>query len=425
MEIHQQMSRNPATFCNWCSGIGNSVCNRCKKAYYCCRDHQIKHWPTHKKECKQQNIPQATQISLNTPISTNQESSNFSAYGDWSQNTYENFNQVIVPENDYSASASNMVSSSDESLSFNSSSERDVFSSLSSDLFNSENSFWDVINTGDAQNLSDLRTDLEKERAIAKISEALQTGAPTPTISELNDSWLKDAHDFNQSESMPLKAICSNVISDMNKYGICVLDKFMGDKLGNRILSEVKHLYAQGIFEKGELINKNTVLVKENIRRDVTAWVAGTEPGCAAIYSLMQKLDLAITTCNKMPNNGVISNYKLHRRTKAMIACYPGNGTFYKKHVDNPLKDGRCVTCIYYLNQNWDVKKHGGLLRLYPTAYNDQVSVIEPIFDRMIFFWSDRRNPHEVLPAFATRFAITVWYFDADERSLFLNRGIL
>ncbi|MEQ2243962.1 Prolyl hydroxylase egln2 [Ilyodon furcidens] len=103
-------------------------------------------------------------------------------------------------------------------------------------------------------------------------------------------------------------------------------------------------------------------------------------------------------------------------RPWAMVACYPGNGAGYVRHVDNPNGDGRCITCIYYLNKNWDVKTQGGLLQIYPEGKN-VVANIEPLFDRLLIFWSDRRNPHEVKPSYATRYAITVWYFDAKERS--------
>lgn len=105
-----------------------------------------------------------------------------------------------------------------------------------------------------------------------------------------------------------------------------------------------------------------------------------------------------------------------------MVACYEGKGSHYVKHVDNPNGDGRCITCIYYLNTDWDVRQSGGLLRIFPDGWEDRVADIEPIFDRITFFWSDRRNPHEVQPAHETRYAITLWYFDAHEREVAVKR---
>ena len=54
---------------------------------------------------------------------------------------------------------------------------------------------------------------------------------------------------------------------------------------------------------------------------------------------------------------------------------------------------------------------------MYPVGCKNYVANIAPIFDRVIFFWADRRNPHEVQPAYSIRFAITVWYFDSEEQN--------
>ncbi|EFN82389.1 egl nine homolog 1 isoform X2 [Harpegnathos saltator] len=215
-----------------------------------------------------------------------------------------------------------------------------------------------------------------------------------------------------------LDEICRNMIRDMNNYGVCVVDNFLGKERGEAVLREVLNMYSAGLFKDGQLVsNKAGANDLKTIRGDQITWLDGKEQQCQNIGTLISRVDAIIMRANKMRNNGKIGNYTINGRTKAMVACYPGHGSHYVKHVDNPNRDGRCITAIYYLNQNWDIKKNGGLLRIFPEGWRDQVANIEPLFDRILFFWSDRRNPHEVQPAYETRYAITLWYFDAEERN--------
>lgn len=207
-----------------------------------------------------------------------------------------------------------------------------------------------------------------------------------------------------------LKLALEYIVPCMNKHGICVVDDFLGKETGQQIGDEVRALHDTGKFTDGQLVSQKSDSSKD-IRGDKITWIEGKEPGCETIGLLMSSMDDLIRHCN-----GKLGNYKINGRTKAMVACYPGNGTGYVRHVDNPNGDGRCVTCIYYLNKDWDAKVNGGILRIFPEG-KAQFADIEPKFDRLLFFWSDRRNPHEVQPAYATRYAITVWYFDADERA--------
>ncbi|XP_015206074.2 prolyl hydroxylase EGLN3 isoform X2 [Lepisosteus oculatus] len=206
------------------------------------------------------------------------------------------------------------------------------------------------------------------------------------------------------------KLVLRYIAPCMNSYGLCIVNNFLGSAAGGKILEEVLRLHQSGEFQHGELAS-GTCGQNQSIRGDRITWVDGTEPGCGNIGFLLSRMDRLVAFAD-----GKLGSYTIRGRHKAMVACYPGNGTGYVKHVDNPNADGRCVTCIYYLNKNWDAKEHGGILRIFPEG-KSYVADIEPVFDRLLFFWSDRRNPHEVQPSYSTRYAITVWYFDSEERA--------
>ncbi|KAE8295288.1 Egl nine-like protein 2 [Larimichthys crocea] len=174
------------------------------------------------------------------------------------------------------------------------------------------------------------------------------------------------------------------IIPCMKYYGICVKDNFLGPQLGNRVLEEVEVLNQSGKFRDGQLVSQKNI-PSRSIRGDQIAWVEGREPECTSIGALMAHIDEAVMYSAA---NGQLGDCVINGRTKGMVACYPGNGAGNKV----------------------------GILQIYPEGKN-VVANIEPMFDRLLIFWSDRRNPHEVKPAYSTRYAITVWYFDAKERA--------
>ncbi|XP_042880822.1 prolyl hydroxylase EGLN2-like isoform X2 [Penaeus japonicus] len=241
----------------------------------------------------------------------------------------------------------------------------------------------------------------------------------TPSLHHLEmfmDSQSLEEVGFNQNR---FNRLAQFVISDLNKYGVCVIENFLGENRADQIRAEVGGLHRHGVFHDGEVMARQDQ-ARGRVRGDKIAWVTGSEPNCSSIGQLVSVVDSLVAKCNNHQQAGKLASYNIKWRTRAMVACYPGQGTHYVKHVDNPNGDGRCITAIYYINKNWR-PQDGGVLRIYPEGTN-KVAIIEPLFDRMLFFWSDRRNPHEVMPASVTRYAITVWYLDQNERENYLSR---
>uniref|UniRef100_A0A8C0S5E4 Egl-9 family hypoxia inducible factor 2 n=1 Tax=Canis lupus familiaris TaxID=9615 RepID=A0A8C0S5E4_CANLF len=158
----------------------------------------------------------------------------------------------------------------------------------------------------------------------------------------------------------PERLALDYIVPCMRYYGICVKDSFLGAALGGCVLAEVEALKRSGRLRDGQLVSQRAIPPR-SIRGDQIAWVEGHEPGCRSIGVLMAHVDAVIRHCA-----GRLGGYVINGRTKAMVACYPGNGLGYVRHVDNPHGDGRCITCIYYLNQNWDVKHLDRKVCKYP-----------------------------------------------------------
>nr|UYC32830.1 egl nine-like protein 1 [Scylla paramamosain] len=377
--------------CGQCGAVGDQLkkCSMCKMMWYCDEDHQRKHWSQHKPLC----------ISKNTGGNT----------GDTSKN-----------KNGQKHKKRSKKTKQETNFCFDKGVLEEVAGTqAAAALSHNEMQFQGNGGQGRGRRKShmpDLSTPIDSSHPLeAQVPKT----PPLYHVQESLDSLSLEGSGFSEEW---FTNILQDVTKDLNKYGVCVVDDFLGEERADRILEEVRTLHSLGVMQAGQVVSQHVQdQARGKIRGDKITWVTGDEPHCSSIGQLVNVVDYIVAKANKHYDAGKLAQYNITWRTRAMVACYPGCDTHYVKHVDNPNGDGRCITAIYYLNKNW-TPNDGGVLRIYPENCSDIIASINPCFDRMLFFWSDRRNPHEVMPAKIVRYAITVWYLDQKEREEYLAR---
>lgn len=56
-------------------------------------------------------------------------------------------------------------------------------------------------------------------------------------------------HSRTIDEQIGLDEMCTSLIRDMNEYGVCVMDNFIGNEKGMKVLQEVNEMYSAGYFK--------------------------------------------------------------------------------------------------------------------------------------------------------------------------------
>lgn len=100
-----------------------------------------------------------------------------------------------------------------------------------------------------------------------------------------------------------LEEVSINVIRDMDAYGVCVVDHFLGPEMGNKVLDEVISMYRQGVFKDGQTVSARSTSDVKTIRGDQITWLDGKESQCKSIGNLIAKVDTVIKQANKVRIN--------------------------------------------------------------------------------------------------------------------------
>lgn len=209
------------------------------------------------------------------------------------------------------------------------------------------------------------------------------------------------------------------VSSHLKDHGYCVIDGFLSDVEATQLRCEVMAAHTAGQLRPAGLVNCKLPSADDNYkdkatRGDLVGWFDSDGwPHGRQLGSFLVKLGTLVSELTPL----VPELSRIDSRSKAMVACYPGSGARYVKHVDNdgkhPLCSRRVLTALVYLNPDWQ-DGDGGELAIYEIDGQVEKKVVQPKGNRVLLFWSDARTPHEVRPSLKMRYSTTVWLLQTE-----------
>jgi SM-20-related protein len=190
------------------------------------------------------------------------------------------------------------------------------------------------------------------------------------------------------------------LLDDIADQGYAIVDNFFPPSVIGALASEAGTLHSHGETRRAST-GKHAGEKTDNARGDFIHWLddSGTSAAQREYLQCMEELR------SDLNGNFYLGLFEL----EAHFAVYPA-GAGYRRHLDQFQGDNkRQVSCILYLNENWQVED-GGQLRLYLDETPEPRHLdIQPEAGRLVVFLS-ARFWHEVLPARRERISLTGWF---------------
>ena len=190
---------------------------------------------------------------------------------------------------------------------------------------------------------------------------------------------------------------------NLDDYFICIIDNFIGEKEAKGVTNEIKALYkANGYFHNsGPGYDKDA-------RSDFVYWLHDNEKTTKHINILKRSINILMTSL-RFDNIAPIKNF-----TRFQASCFPQKSSGYDVHVDNPNNNGCLLSAVYYCNEDYNRKKHGGVHRFF--LYDKKTVLdVSPKLNRLVIYWSDFRVAHGFCRCWQDMFSLSSWYFNDDD----------
>lgn len=184
---------------------------------------------------------------------------------------------------------------------------------------------------------------------------------------------------------------------DLCTQGYHVIDNFLLAAHAQELGNLAKDLHQQGSFHNAKI--GRTIQTQHNIkiRGDEICWLDPFKEN----QSIQNYLEIMSEMLHALNQSLFLSLQEFETH----FAVYQP-GSFYKKHVDQfQTTKNRKISCVYYLNEDWQ-PSFGGCLKLY-SPKNDLLQKVVPLGNRFICFNSELA--HEVELTHHTRYSIAGW----------------